>query len=122
MHVSQSTFSKWLGVYGMKWNSGRFNAEVGLKAFRTEQAAGSKKGMSKVPHNHAYRSACRLKPGGECEKNDKFTAQERKDQIVAWCPHGLFHTHDLLDALTPVEAASHIETRRMHAMMTGETP
>jgi hypothetical protein len=53
---------------------------------------------------------------------NKFTTKECTAAYDAWCPDGLFYTHDLLEALTPVEAASQNETRRMHAMMTGETP
>ena len=37
-----------------------------------------------------------------------------------WYPHGFMHTHDILEALTPIEVESQNETHRMHALMTGE--
>ena len=37
-----------------------------------------------------------------------------------WYPHGFMHTHDILEALTPIEVESQNETCRMHALMTGE--
>jgi hypothetical protein len=30
------------------------------------------------------------------------------------------HTHNILEALTPIEVESQNETHRMHALMTGE--
>jgi myosin heavy subunit len=63
MHVSRTTFSKWLVHHDMKWNYRRPNNELALQALNIEKAAGSTKGMGKNLHNHVYRSACRLKPG-----------------------------------------------------------